>query len=266
MAAAVGCPHVIIIGGGHFGRFVPYSPLSMLIYLPMKCYRCNWLCPRKFKQTYCITQIRVETVDKALRQAMKKPKARWTEPVLVEETINRDFLSHQPLEVEPLDVADVDLDRVEKGKKYLLTAVVSAYKAERHIEGCLENLEGQTIADRLEIIVVDSGSPQNEGEIVKRLQAKYDNIKYIRTQKRETIYKAWNRGIKQAGGKYITNANTDDRMSENALEYMVKALEKYPDVALVYCDQDWVDEIGGNVVQEYLTPEFSRLRLLSGDC
>jgi len=266
MAAAVGCPHVVIIGGGHFGRFMPYSPLSMLVYLPTKCYRCNWLCPRKFKQSYCITQIRVETVDKALRQALRKPKDKWTEPVLVEETVNRDFLSQQPLEIEPWAVADVDLRKVEEDKKYLLTAVVSTYKAERHIEGCLENLESQTIADRLEIIVIDSGSPQNEGEIVKRLQKKYDNIKYIRTEKRETIYKAWNRGIKQASGKYITNANTDDRMCEDALEYMVRTLEKYPDIALVYCDQDWVDEIGGNVVQEYLTPEFSRIRLLSGDC
>ncbi|MCJ7729058.1 MAG: glycosyltransferase, partial [Sedimentisphaerales bacterium] len=266
MAAAVGCPHVVIIGGGHFGRFMPYSPLSMLIYLPTKCYHCNWLCPRKFRQSYCITQIRVETVDKALRQALKKPRDGWTEPVLVQEADNRDFISQQPLEVEPQDVADIDLSKVYKGEKYLITAVVSTYNAEKYMEGRLEDLEGQTIADRLEIIVVDSGSQQNEGQIVKRFQKRYDNIKYIRTEKREPIYKAWNRAIKQASGKYITNANADDRLQKETLEYMVKAMEKHPDVALVYCDQDWVDEVGGNVVQEYLTPEFSRFGLLCGDC
>jgi glycosyltransferase involved in cell wall biosynthesis len=266
MAAAVGCLHVVIIGGGHFDRFMPYSPLSMLVYLPTKCYRCNWLCPRGFKQSYCITQIRVETVDKTLRQALKKPRNKWTEPVLVQETVNRDCLSHQPLEIEPWVVADVDLRKVVEDKKYLITAVVSTYNAEKYMEGRLEDLEGQTIADHLEIIVVDSGSQQNEGRIVKRFQKRYDNIKYIRTEKREPIYKAWNRAIKQASGKYITSANADDRMCEDALEYMVRTLEKYPDVALVYCDQDWVDEVGGNVVQEYHTPEFSRFRLLCGDC
>ncbi len=80
------------------------------------------------------------------------------------------------------------------------------------MRGCLEDLENQTIADKIEIIVVDSGSEQDEESIVKEFQRKYSNIKYIRTEKRETVYEAWNRGIKSSSGKYITNANTDDRL------------------------------------------------------
>ncbi|MFC1794245.1 glycosyltransferase, partial [Planctomycetota bacterium] len=266
MATAAHCPHVIIIGGGHFGRFMPYSSDTILVYLPMKCYHCNWLC--SCRQSYCITQIRVETVDKAVRQALNTSGAVSTEPVLVEEIVNRDCVSAKPpwLDRDSLldsdTEADIEIEEIDKDRKYLVTAIVSTYNAERFIAGCLDDLEKQTIADRLEIIVVDSGSIQNEKTIVEQYQKQYDNIKYIRTDNRESIYTAWNRAIQAASGKYITNANTDDRHTKDALEVMVRTLEKNPDIAMVYSDQDWIDE-AGELVREDIAPEFSRLRLLS---
>lgn len=121
-------------------------------------------------------------------------------------------------------------------KAPLISAIVSTYNSAEFIRGCIEDLERQTIADQLEIIVIDSASPQNEGAIVRELQGHYDNIRYLRTEQRETIYQAWNRGIKAARGKYITNANTDDRHRPDALELMVTTLDTNPDVALVYGD------------------------------
>ena len=49
---------------------------------------------------------------------------------------------------------------------FLVSAIVSTYNAEQFTAGCLDNLEAQTLADRLEIIVVDSCSEQNERDIV----------------------------------------------------------------------------------------------------
>lgn len=118
----------------------------------------------------------------------------------------------------------------------LVTAIVSTYNSERFIRGCIEDLEAQTLASRLEIIVVDSGSEQDEGVVIRELQKRYHNIKYVRTEERETIYSAWNRGLQIARGKYITNANTDDRHRADALERMVDALDRNPDVVLVYAD------------------------------
>ncbi len=71
--------------------------------------------------------------------------------------------------------------------------------------------------------------------IVDEFHRKFNNIIYLRT-KRESIYAAWNRGIKLASGEYITNANTDDRHRPDALEIMAKVLEQRPDVGLVYAD------------------------------
>lgn len=125
---------------------------------------------------------------------------------------------------------------VNPSEGYLVSAIVSAYNSERFIRGCIEDLEAQTIADRLEIVIVDSCSPQNERAIVDELQKKYSNIKYIRTEQRETVYAAWNRGIKASSGKYLTNANTDDRHRRDAFEIMVNELESKHAIALVYAD------------------------------
>ncbi len=122
------------------------------------------------------------------------------------------------------------------GKEYLVSAIVSTYNSERFIRGCLEDLEAQTIADQVEIIVINSGSEQNEEAVVKEFQQRYENIKYIETDSRETVYEAWNLGIKASTGKYLTNANTDDRHRKDAFEVMVKVLEALPEVALGYAD------------------------------
>ena len=106
----------------------------------------------------------------------------------------------------------------------VVSAIVSVYNAEKYLKGCLEDLLSQSIAHRVEIIIVDSGSQENESSIAHRFQERYDNIQYIRTEKRETVYAAWNRGIKAARGKYITNANADDRQRSDAFEIMAQTL------------------------------------------
>lgn len=119
---------------------------------------------------------------------------------------------------------------------YLVSAIVSTYNSERFLRGCLEDLENQTIADHLEIIVINSGSEQGEEDIVHEFQQKYRNIKYIKSENRETVYASWNRGLKAATGKYITSANTDDRHKADAFERMINVLENKPEIALVYAD------------------------------
>jgi glycosyltransferase involved in cell wall biosynthesis len=138
------------------------------------------------------------------------------------------------------------------------------------MRGCLEDLERQTIAKELEIIVIDSASPQNEGAIVKEFQERYGNIVYIRTEERETMYGAWNRGIRAARGQYVTSANTDDRHRVDALEIMARALDENPDVTLVYADcavtrteNDTFE--AAHPVGRFEWPDFSLSRLLE-DC
>jgi len=118
--------------------------------------------------------------------------------------------------------------------RWKVTAIVSAFKAERFLKGCLDDLEAQSIADRLEIIVINSGSPQGEHAIVTEYMQRYDNIVYIRTPWTEGLYAAWNRAVLMAGGEYLTSANTDDRHRRDALEVLSGSLDDHPRACLAY--------------------------------
>lgn len=118
---------------------------------------------------------------------------------------------------------------------YLVSALVSTYNSAKFIGPCLDDLLAQTLYKKnlLEIIVIDSGSLENEGALVAEYQKRFQHIRYLRTE-RETVYGAWNRGIKIAQGTYITNANTDDAHRNDALEILAAALTNYPEADLAY--------------------------------
>lgn len=160
-----------------------------------------------------------------------------------------------------------------KADEFRVTAIVSTYKSEEFIRGCLEDLIGQTIykTGDLEILVIDSGSPENEGEIVKELQAKHPNIVYVRTE-REPLYTAWNRAFGLARGKYITNANTDDRHRPDALEKMAAVLDADPNIALAFGDMlmtQQANKTWGTATDTHLYPfaDYSHVAMLGeGRC
>lgn len=153
--------------------------------------------------------------------------------------------------------------------KIKISVIISVYNSEKFIKGRLDNLIEQTIFNNTEIIIVNSGSEQNEELIIEDYLTRYNNIKYIKTLERETIYKAWNRGIKISKGKYITNANTDDRLRNDAFEKLSKALDKNPDKAIVYADQ-FITDIPNPTFKDidkgkkFNRPDYSRLRHYCG--
>lgn len=143
------------------------------------------------------------------------------------------FLLKHSLETDQID--EKVIDKSQK-RAYKISAIVSTYRGEKFLRDCLMDLESQSNQKEVEVIVVDSGSDQNEKEIVEEFQTKFDNIVYIRTEKKETIYAAWNRGIRHARGCYITNANVDDRHDPEAYTKLAHYLDENKDIALVYAD------------------------------
>ena len=123
-----------------------------------------------------------------------------------------------------------------RSEQPLISVIVSTYASETFMAECLDELLKQTIADQLEIIVVDAHSPEKEGEIVAQYKKKHRSIKYIRTDKRIGVYPAWNNAIKMSQGKYITPFSTNDRLNPCAYATLSAHLESHPDTGMVYAD------------------------------
>jgi glycosyltransferase involved in cell wall biosynthesis len=109
---------------------------------------------------------------------------------------------------------------------------------EMELEGCIENIFGQKL-DRgyLEVIVLDSGSHQNEARIVERLKSKYHRIRYLRSA-REQRYGTINRGIKPARGRYLFLMDPRNRLRPGALEHLTDYLDAHSDVVMVWGDDE----------------------------
>jgi glycosyltransferase involved in cell wall biosynthesis len=125
---------------------------------------------------------------------------------------------------------------IPKSEKFSVSALVSTYNSEFYFRGCLQSLVEQTlfVAGEMEILILDSGSSQNEKAIAQEYQNQYPNIIYVRTE-RESLYAAWNRMVRMSRSRYLVNANTDDRQRRDAFEVMAAALDER-NVSLVYTD------------------------------
>jgi len=69
-ACAVGTPNVVLLGGGHYGRFMPYSSLTTVVDNKMDCFKCNWYCnqPKKFN---CVAGIHPNQIREAIDRILK---------------------------------------------------------------------------------------------------------------------------------------------------------------------------------------------------
>jgi glycosyltransferase involved in cell wall biosynthesis len=114
-----------------------------------------------------------------------------------------------------------------------VSAIISAYYCEQYIAGAIMNL--MFVDEPTEIIVVcQSGS--DEEKIAQATLRDAPLSKIITTPCIPTIYKAWNLGIRAASGKYVTNANSDDRVYPDSYHHMAMLMDKELDVHMVYGD------------------------------
>src|SRR3990172_4603348 len=120
-------------------------------------------------------------------------------------------------------------------------AIVSAYYAEPYLEGRLENLLSQT--ERPRIVVVALQNSPEQAIAARTLGREHDSL--LMTDAVPTIYHAWNLGIRAARTEYVTNANADDRLRQDGIATLVKALDDHPQAALVYPDVDIVQDLEG---------------------
>lgn len=105
----------------------------------------------------------------------------------------------------------------------LFSIIIPTYNRASFIEKTIRSVLGQTYRN-FEIIIVDDGSTDNTGEIIKNIGN--EKIRYFKIENSERGF-ARNFGVKHALGNYVTFLDSDDILLPDHFSNAVESIEKY---------------------------------------
>lgn len=106
----------------------------------------------------------------------------------------------------------------------LISIIVPVYKVESYINRCVDSILRQTYI-KLEIILVDDGSPDRCGEICDKYAEQDNRIKVVH-KKNGGLSDARNVGIDISHGDYISFIDSDDWIHDDYIEKLYQLLKK----------------------------------------
>lgn len=113
-----------------------------------------------------------------------------------------------------------------------VSIIVPVYNVEKYLSDCLDSILSQNFKD-MEVICVDDASDDNSARIIKEYEKKDEKIKAIFHKKNSGLSATRNSGLKYAQGEYLWFVDSDDVISQGAVERLYRcATEK--DVDVVY--------------------------------
>ncbi|MEG0878933.1 MAG: glycosyltransferase family A protein, partial [Oscillospiraceae bacterium] len=130
------------------------------------------------------------------------------------------------------------------------------YNVEKYLGWCINSILKQTYRD-IELILVDDGSTDNSLQICQNYERLDTRVKVI-SVKNNGVSNARNIGVKSATGEYIQFVDSDDLISPEMTETLLKSTQKY-NKNLVICSMLQVS------LQKDNTPKLNKLGLYKKD-
>lgn len=106
-----------------------------------------------------------------------------------------------------------------------ISVIISIYNGEKDLHIMLDSLSAQPFKD-IEYILIDNGSTDKTRQVCQCYAEKDSRFRIEIIEKNIGYIAARNFGITKAKGKYITFADADDYLSENAYGIMYEAVSK----------------------------------------
>lgn len=108
---------------------------------------------------------------------------------------------------------------------YRFSIIVPIYNVEDYIEDCLKSVLDQSYKN-YEVICIDDGSTDQSGIIIDAIKERDSRVKVIH-KGNGGLSSARNAGIREASGKYVMFLDSDDMLTDGALDALNKATEQY---------------------------------------
>lgn len=122
-----------------------------------------------------------------------------------------------------------------------ISIVIPVYNVESYIERCVQSVIRQTYTGEMECILVDDCGKDKSIEVAEqliedwRLKKGDQKLKFyiVHHERNRGLSAARNTGLDAASGEYVYFLDSDDEMPENAIELMVREVEKHPNIDMV---------------------------------
>jgi len=114
----------------------------------------------------------------------------------------------------------------------LVSVVMPAYNAERHLAQAIESILNQTIQD-IELIIVDDSSTDDTPNIIARYMQTDPRVRALRNESNLGPAGSTNRGVAAARAELIAGMDADDISVPSRLSKQVGFLAEHPEVAVV---------------------------------
>lgn len=105
----------------------------------------------------------------------------------------------------------------------LVSVIVPVYNVEKYLDKCIRSICNQRYKN-IEILIVDDGSTDSSGILADEWQKKDKRIRVIHKEN-GGLSDARNVGIDNSYGDWITFVDSDDYLSEDAIEVMISVAE-----------------------------------------
>lgn len=123
----------------------------------------------------------------------------------------------------------------------LISISIPIFKCEKFIIRCLESVKNQTYKN-LEIILVNDRTPDDSMILVKKFMDDNQdlNIRIIEHEENSGLSVVRNNGIKASTGKYLFFLDSDDEITADCIELLVKKAEK-TDAQIIVAQNRWIN-------------------------
>ena len=129
--------------------------------------------------------------------------------------------------------------------KPVISIIMPTYNTpDKYLRLCIESVIQQSYP-HWELCIADDRSPSPHIRPILEEYAQRDQrIKYVVRETNGHISAASNSALDLATGEFVALLDHDDELSPYALYFMAQAINRYPDAAVIYSDEDKIDEAG----------------------
>lgn len=139
----------------------------------------------------------------------------------------------------------------------LISIVMPVFNVEeKWLRICIESVLAQLYQNWELCIADDCSTFPHVIKVLDEFAARDSRIKVIFRTENGHISAASNSALEIANGEFTTLLDNDDQLSEHALYLVVEEINQFPEVKLIYSDEDMIDEKGSRY-QPKFKPEFS---------